>query len=366
MRVRARVATVGAALVVAVAVACGGGADVEPQTFFVQVGAEDLSQSVQFNAFLPDNLTINAGDTIVFTKQTAEQHTVTFNVPGQQIPDFNRFTDGETVIVEANPNFFRPAPLPDTLPPFGARINSSVTLEGRGFLNSGSMETTDDVFRVTFAKEGAYPYVCLLHPRAMTGTIVVNEVGTAYPKTQEQYEQDSTATVAALQASSRVVLTRAQLGVLPPRELENGGREFTVFAGTGDTEVGLEFNRYIGGENLTVKAGDTVTWTWEQDTPFRPHTVTFLPPTVELPPVIVEVPTGDGPPRMFVNPIVERPTHTGVAVYDGASYFNSGILIKGGPTLQTYSLRFSTPGTYKYLCLIHDGTGMNGTITVVE
>jgi plastocyanin len=62
---------------------------------------------------------------------------------------------------------------------------------------------------------------------------------------------------------------------------------------------------------------------------------------------------------------------------DGAEYFASGGFdseedardnvsdgfIGGG---ETFSVRFDTPGTYEYVCIPHEPTGMTGTVVVEE
>jgi hypothetical protein len=52
--------------------------------------------------------------------------------------------------------------------------------------------------------------------------------------------------------------------------------------------------------------------------------------------------------------------------YAGSAYYNSGLLLTGSPGLQTYTVTFSKPGTYEYLCVIHDEGGMKGTIVVQQ
>jgi plastocyanin len=51
----------------------------------------------------------------------------------------------------------------------------------------------------------------------------------------------------------------------------------------------------------------------------------------------------------------DTPTHTWTSL---TGVWNSGLLLPG----HSYSFLFTTPGTYKYHCLIH--TFMTGTVTV--
>lgn len=89
---------------------------------------------------------------------------------------------------------------------------------------------------------------------------------------------------------------------------------------------------------LVVKAGDTIKWT--EMAPQEAHTVTFLA-------------TGQTEPNPFSPP-------SGGHTVAGHTYFNSGLL-----TYQkSYSLTFTKPGVYPYLCLLHNDYGMTGTVVV--
>ncbi len=110
---------------------------------------------------------------------------------------------------------------------------------------------------------------------------------------------------------------------------------------------------------LDVYVGDIVTWRMSQAV--EPHTVTFGPETLlkQLSKdVVMPVAQKSGPPLLAIDPrAVER---TPGSVYDGSGYFNSGLLSKKG---QEWSISFSKPGTYRYICLIH-GESMGGVVVV--
>ena len=77
------------------------------------------------------------------------------------------------------------------------------------------------------------------------------------------------------------------------------------------------------------------------------------------------LPQANAAPKLLVNVKVLAPSPAQPAPYAGTGYFNSGLLVAGVPDMpQEYSLTFTKPGTYKYLCQVHDASGMNGTITV--
>lgn len=91
---------------------------------------------------------------------------------------------------------------------------------------------------------------------------------------------------------------------------------------------------------LWVNVGDTVVWTVKAG---DIHTVTFLKP-------------GQTPPPFNpADPLQVLPQ--GGSVYDGTSYFNSGLMsnfpglpVPGG---QTYKLTFGVTGDFTYYCLVH-------------
>jgi plastocyanin len=104
-------------------------------------------------------------------------------------------------------------------------------------------------------------------------------------------------------------------------------------------------------DNLTIHTNDTIVWT--QLNPMMIHTVTFPIPG-QTPPEFILL-----SPNISINPEAAAPA--GGSVYNGTGFFNSGVLQPG----QNYSLMFTKPGKYEYVCLIHDDMGMTGNITVL-
>ena len=100
--------------------------------------------------------------------------------------------------------------------------------------------------------------------------------------------------------------------------------------------------------NVTVAAGQTVTWTW--DGTIEPHSVTFFPPGQTAPP--------PGSDRTLFGP-----TSPPAVTYDGTALVNSGLAPLGPQAVAPFQLSFSRPGTYTYSCVIHPQ--MVGTVTVV-
>ncbi len=116
--------------------------------------------------FIPDGLTINAGDTVRWVMQDPiELHTVTFSGT-EQPPDF--------VLEEAQPKgppklYFNPK----VVVPLGGKANN-----GEGYYNSGFMMLNNPAAKTTyslrFTQPGTYTYWCVVHvPQGMKGTITV-------------------------------------------------------------------------------------------------------------------------------------------------------------------------------------------------
>ena len=82
---------------------------------------------------------------------------------------------------------------------------------------------------------------------------------------------------------------------------------------------------------VNIKAGDTVKWT----NPYNiSHTVTFDPSKTAV--------------------------KENAALPDGVEPFDSGAVEEEG----TFSHTFTVKGTYKYVCVYHEGMGMVGTVMV--
>lgn len=101
---------------------------------------------------------------------------------------------------------------------------------------------------------------------------------------------------------------------------------------------------------IWINQGDKIVWTAKAG---EIHTVTFLATGQPLTPF-----NPSDPIQLFPQ---------GGSVYDGVSYFNSGVLSdevdSGFPAGTTYSLTFATVGDFTYYCLVH-GEMMKGVVHV--
>jgi plastocyanin len=202
-------------------------------------------------------------------------------------------------------------------------------------------------YSLTFPKAGSYDYVCIIHP-GMNGRIVVNPTGQS-ADTQATVDARRRDEVNSTLAGTGVSTIMTNAGELPAEGVTAG---LAMGAGTDQVDVQRFFP-----PRVTIHAGDSLTWI---NRSLAPHTVTFL--AGQTPPSVVDVqPQPNGPPRFQLNPTMLQPAGDPTD-YDGSTFLNSGFT-EPGPN-GTFTVTFSQPGTYDYLCLLHEG--MTGTIIVQE
>jgi plastocyanin len=235
-----------------------------------------------------------------------------------------------------------------------------------------------------FARPGRYEYVCLLHP-AMTGTVEVVAQGS--PGITTQTNVDALAAVHffqdhAWQVAEMLATRNTAARIDGPR----GTTVAMVRTGTDWRWGHVDLQAFLPAQ-LTVQQGDTVVWYVDH---VAPHTVTF-PPTAGAAPdfVVIQLPGGrsipapppNGPPPPEVLALLEDPDfqprlvlgsgaiRTTDPVHDGRSLYSSGLIgehpLIGFPIEKAWGLTFNTPGTFEYLCALHEQIGMKGSITVL-
>jgi plastocyanin len=159
--------------------------------------------------------------------------------------------------------------------------------------------------------------------------------------------------VALLPASFRSVAPTHAAGSVGPSQAT-----VTVLIGEGQANVSPGSALMFTPKFVDISVGDTVLF--KQVDQLEPHTVTFAPAAMlkkMSDNFAIPAPQKNGPPILFFDPQGATPTpgHS----YDGMGLANSGFLTFG----KSWSLSFTKPGTYKYICLVH-GMGMNGTVVV--
>ncbi len=330
-----------------------------PATFSVDVGYEDLGKGVEAEAFFPPSLSLNVGDTVVFTSRSREPHTVTFNAPSP-VPDLLLpQPDGS---VQTNPIVILPSPSSGTVD-LGAGVDRTAALEGTTLISSGIMRAPGDRFTVHAAVPGTWQVVCLLHSSTMKGTLIVNPRGTARPLAEADYRM---AAAAQLKAAQERAAALAAAVHVPDPATAAGHKTWTVYAGAGSAEDGIQVMKFFGGESLSIKVGDSVTFDMTKNEKGTLHTVTFLSGAA-APDLLILPPGPGGQPALLVNPKVLQPAppaSPAPAAYDGSAFASSGLMITGLSAPQSWTVTFTKPGSFAYRCLVHAGKGMKGTIVV--
>jgi plastocyanin len=323
----------------------------------VQSGAMSEEDLIEVALFFPDQLTINAGDSVYF--DLGEFHTVTF-LGGQEAPPLivPEPSDGSPT---AGPP--RPMYNPAALFPAGG-----TTVDGTAYVNSGApLDPSMPPFVVDFPKEGSYDFLCLVHRSLMKGTITVQAKGAALPHEQPDYDRQSADKQAQLLAQGKALTAQAEAAAMASPAASGGPATWEVSAGLTDGTVDVV--KFVP-DALTIKAGDTVRWTFHGKA--EPHTVTFLGGSEPPQDPLIE-PQAGGPPRVFENPLVFYPQ--GGASYDGTALTGSGflgadpaLLAMAPPAGDTYAVTFPTAGTYQYYCALHGDPvqwqGMVGKVIV--
>ena len=332
------------------------------QVWNVRVG--DGGQGVAAATFLPGAITIHSGDTIHFAAPFAwEPHTVT-SIPagGTEPPPFvGRPPQITTNPVALNPSFGGS----------GAQSFDPSKYYNSGFLYPGGLFNFSDTADVSFPAAGTYTFYCLLHSGQDPTThqiggmhidVTVVPQGSPGPTSQSDIDAAvsaarSTLISAGVQAESTFPLTQTKLA--------DGSTNWGVTAGGSgldslDPEGVTDIAQFTPG-GLSINTGDTITWTNNTQTS---HTVSFFSGGPDIP-LLTPLPAGDGgPPNFEINPSVLLPA--GGPNYDDTGYVNSGFIDTGLSGASTFTLKFTKPGTYKYICQIHDQAGMIGTINVTD
>ena len=308
------------------------------QPWSVKVGAQSPDKGLQANAFYNNNITVDVGDTVTWSLNTDEIHTVTF-LAGTPEPPLVTVIGGQLI-----PNF-------QFILPFGGPSYDGTAVANSGLLGFKAPNVSvPPTFSLTFSKPGTYAYVCIVHD-GMDGTVTVNPAGTAYPATQAQYDAGSQALQTRLFSQGMSLPGRA-FGAAAPDDVTAGIGALVPGGGANAT---LALLRFVPNTR-TIHAGETVTWT--NLDPQTPHTVSF--------------PSFAGNPFAAYNPINATCTSTecDATINSPSQVVNSGF-IANDPAFEkpnTFKAKFTTPGTYPYICALHGQPGqdgMTGTIVVL-
>jgi len=294
------------------------------------VGAQSTDKGRQILAFLPNEIWIHAGDSVTWKVETNEIHTVTFLVSGEARPPFTVGCPGTT---------------PD-----------DSTFDGSSCVNGGP-QVIGQSFTVRFSTAGNFKLVCLVHAN-MTGVVHVLDPAEPLPHDQNFYDEQT------------ADLRRGLLRDTDQDQDANHGLheqlyEHEVVAGVGEIvatpggSATISVVRFFHSPTV-IHVGETVEWS--NSNPTAPHTITFGTEPTDLiaPSANVEV-DADGARHAFINSRADS-VHSGFI----AAAPEERIGLAEAPLGVTrFRVTFANPGTFNYICALHDELGMVGKVIVL-
>jgi plastocyanin len=332
-------------------------------TWNVNLGAQSTDGAKQAMGFLPNELWINQGDSITWTSNTDEVHTVSF---------LKQASGGAPAAGTTRPNPFVLGCTGGTQGGLNVGTANPSSFNGSSCVNSDVLAANipgHQSYTVTFPTTGNYKLVCLIH-RDMTGVVHVLPSSATLPHTQGDYDR--------LAADEKHDLIDDAGNAKAQNDTPGTETNHVVTAGelvaTGGGKFYLAIMRFLPSK-IVVHAGDTVEWT--NTDPAEPHSVTFSPPGVQGTPLepgagaLIGVTADNDGARHGSLP---NTAGTAIACGSGKSCFSPGLI---GAALQDQTAQtalgvtrarvtFTTPGTYDYYCILHDDLGMVGTVVVLR
>jgi plastocyanin len=323
----------------------GAVATAHAEEWRVLVGVESGNRGSQALAFLPNELWIHAGDTIHYTYPTHERHTLTFLKPGQTRPPGFGPTFG--VVVGC------PGVTPD-----GSSYDGSacVTSDVQLLAEDSAPGDEPPTYSVTFPSTGNFKFVCLIHAD-MTGVVHVVAPSAPLPHGQNFYDREmrrdgerllADASSLGKEHNSRSVESADNIVAVGIGEVETSG------AGS-ETASLMRFLR----RTIVVHVGDTVVWTSLD--PSINHTVTFGAEPADPRPASANVsPSSDGAREATIASTSDN-VNSGFLSPTPQDRAN---LAQANPGVTRFRVTFTAPGTFNYICAVHDQLGMAGTVVV--
>lgn len=149
-----------------------------PSTWHVLVGGQSQDQAIQAEGYYPRVLTIDAGDTVVWTLNTGEIHTVTF---------VGTCADLSCLPPCALTVSFDLSPCGSTTYD-GVSVSSSGRMVPAGYNWDNAVPHGGTTYALTFTNPGVNVYFDV-SVSGMRGVVIVHPAGTPYPFTQAQYSE---------------------------------------------------------------------------------------------------------------------------------------------------------------------------------
>ncbi len=223
----------------------------------LNVGVGVGSGTTAGNVYAPGDVTVLVGDSVKFTIESDEPHSVTFgNGPA-----------------DVAPPEWPAAGFTGTNPPPPGLASLTGTYAGTGFLNTSLMFGKGSNATVTFTAAGAFAFLCQIHP-GMAGT--VNVVASGTTTTQAEADAKATLTRNAI-LGAEAALEAAQTAQVTETKRSDGTSLWNIFTNSGQAPAPqpgggtgyLELMRFVP-PSLDIQEGDTVKWT-----ALALHSVTF-------------------------------------------------------------------------------------------
>lgn len=341
------------------------------QNWRAAVGAETPGMGRQALAFLPNEMWIHAGDSITWSFNSDEIHTVSFLVVGQLYPSFAVGCPGYAV--------------------------GAASFDGSTCVTTPPFVKGNPNFTVTFPATGNFRLQCLVHS-TMNGTIHVLDPSVPLPYTQAFYDKEAQNEQRSLltdndhamssdmdgsamahsgnMVSIRILAAKDRMNAANRKLSSSSGANTAgtahVKAGVGEivsTTGGVQTSslvRFVNGR-IVVHIGDTVEW--DSNDPQEPHTMTFGPEPQDLfdPSSNVTMDPDGGLHATLNSP--SDSVHSGFILQALAdepgtpvnSTPNNAIALN--PTI--FRVTFTGAGTYNYKCALHDNLGMVGQVVVL-
>jgi len=296
------------------------------------VGAENPSMGHQALAFLPNEIWIHAGDSVTWTFNSNEIHTVTFLTLGQVRLPFDAGCPG-----------FAPG--------------ATGSFDGSTCVSTAPL-TKGQKFTVAFPAIGNFKLVCLVHQN-MTGVVHVLSLGERLPHWQDFYDDEAVQQRKALLSDDDLERERTQVAAD-----HDDGNINAVTVGMGEVMANgggsrtTSIMRFMDAEK-TIHAGDSVEWT--NLDPATPHTITFgVEPANPVFPVNATL-DPDGALHGTVGSAADS-VHSGLIL---AAPQDEMFLATAPLSVTRFRVTFTHAGVFPYICALHDGLGMKGKITVL-
>jgi plastocyanin len=310
-------------------------------------GAETPDRASQALAFLPNELWIHAGDSIRWMFPTHERHTLTFLTPGEVRPPAFGMTFG----------------IPIGCPGIGVTPDGS-SFTGTSCVTSGVLLLPENAgqfapaptYSVVFPATGNFKFVCLVHAD-MTGVVHVVSPTAILPHNQEFYDLRALGEQALLLGGASHSRGRgAPGGGSESNDVAAGVGEVVTTTGAGSQTASLM--RFLR-DTIVVRVGDTVEWTSLD--PSINHTVTFgTEPSDPRPPSGNVSLSSDGARQALIS----SPTTSVNSGFLSPAPQDRANLAQSAPGITRFRVTFTAPGTYSYICAVHDQLGMKGMVIV--